>query len=145
MPQPMPFTKTCFWSNWSRWLRDLGPPSVLDYPPHKKDSKFQICANQAYWECSDVYLSPEPVFGRIARNGFENGSSKCARRTAPEKWLHVSYFFEPTIAGMPRVVPFTRTCFWSNWLQWLRDLVLQECSTIRPPSQRHTDAEIAKK
>ena len=36
MPQPVAFTKTCFWPNWSQWLRDPGPPSVLDYPPLEK-------------------------------------------------------------------------------------------------------------
>ena len=73
-PQLVPFTKTCFWSNWSQCLRDPGPQSVLDYPP------------------------PPP----------------------PQR-PHVSDFFEPSIFGMPQPVPFTTTCFWSNWSQWLRD------------------------
>ena len=42
MPQRIPFTRTCFWSNWSQWARDPGPPSVLDYPPQKRGPIFQI-------------------------------------------------------------------------------------------------------
>ena len=36
MPQPVAFTGTGFWSNWSWCLRYLGPPSVLDYAPPRK-------------------------------------------------------------------------------------------------------------
>ena len=73
MPQPIPFTTTCFWSNWSQWLRDPGPQSVLDYPPplHQKAPCFRFFFNQAYLECPNLYLSPQPVFGRIGRNGSE--------------------------------------------------------------------------
>ena len=54
MPQPMPFTTTCFWSNWSQWLRDPGPPSVLDYPPQEKGPMFQ------FFEPS-IFGMPQPM------------------------------------------------------------------------------------
>ena len=123
MPQPVPFTTTCFWSNWSQWLRDPGPQSVLDYPPQKKGCMFQVFLNPAYLECPNLYLSPQPVFGRIGHNGSEIQVLKvCSTiRPRPPKWPHVSDFFEPSIFGMPQPVPFTTTCFWSNWSQWLGD------------------------
>ena len=54
MPQPVAFTKTCFWSNWSQWLRHPGPPSVLDYPPQKKGPMFHNFLNQAHLECPNL-------------------------------------------------------------------------------------------
>ena len=45
MPQPVAFTKMFFWLICSPWLRDLVAPSVLDYPPPKKDLVFQIFPN----------------------------------------------------------------------------------------------------
>ena len=125
MPQPMPFTKTCFWSNWSQWLRDAGPQSVLDYPPPAppKGPMSLIFLNQAYLECPNLCLSPKPVFGRIGHNGSEIQVLKVCSTIAPRptKRPHVSDFFEPSIFGMPQPMHFTTTCFWSNWSQWLRD------------------------
>ena len=88
MPQPMPFTGTCFWSNWSQWLKASRPPSVLHYPPPQKKG---------------------PVF---------------------------QFYFEPSIFGTPQPAPFTRTCFWSNWSQWLRDRRPQRVLDFPPPPQK---------
>ena len=124
MPQPMPFTRTCFWSNWSQWLRDPGRPSVLDYSPQKKGPMFLIFFNPAYLECPNLCLSPQPVFGRIGHNGSEIPiSSKCAQLSPPppRRGPMFQVFFEPSIFGMPQPMPLSRTCLWSNWSQWLRD------------------------
>ena len=122
MPQPMPFTTTCFWSNWSQWLKASRPPSVLHYPPPKKKAPcFSFFLNQAYLERPNLHLSPELVFGRIGHNGSEILVLKVCSTSRPRKGSHVSDFFEPSIFGMPQPVPFTRTCFWSNWSQWLKD------------------------
>ena len=48
MPRRVAVTATLFWSNCSQYLKDLGPPSVLDYPPPKKGPLFQIFLNQAF-------------------------------------------------------------------------------------------------
>ena len=71
MPQLVAFTGTFFWSNQSRWLRDLGPPSVLVYVPRKKGPVFQIFLNQEYLLGPNLCLSAEPFFGRIGRNSSE--------------------------------------------------------------------------
>ena len=86
-PQPVPFTRTCFWSNWSQWLRDPGREGVLGYPP------------------------PPPQ------------KAPCFR-----------FFFEPSIFGIPQPVPFTGTCLWSNWSQWLRDPRSQSVLDYPPPA-----------
>ena len=137
MPQPVPFTTTCFWSNWSQWLRDPGPQSVLDYPPPPpppaKGPMFQIFLNQAYLECPNLYLSPQPVFGRIGHNGSEIQVLKVCSTIRPRKKAPCLSFIEPNIFGMPQLVPFTTTCFWSNWSQWLRDPGPQSVLDYPPP------------
>ena len=86
----MPFTTTYFWLNWSQRLKDPGPQSVLDYPPPAppKGPMLQIFLNLAYLECPNLYLSPQPVFGRIGHNGSEiQGLQVCStirpRKKAP--------------------------------------------------------------
>ena len=37
-----------FWWISLQWLRDLGPPSVLDYPPPKKGPLVQIFLKHAF-------------------------------------------------------------------------------------------------
>ena len=48
MLQAVAFTRTLFWSIGSQWLRDLGPPSVLDYLPPKKGPFFKIFLNSTF-------------------------------------------------------------------------------------------------
>ena len=137
MPQPVPFTTTCFWSNWSQWLRDLGPQSVLDYPPPPpKGPMFQIFLNQAYLECPNLYLSPQPVFGRIGHNGSEIQVLKVCSTIRPRKKAPCFSFFEPNIFGMPQPMPFPRTCFSSNWSQWPRDPRPQSVLEYLPPPKK---------
>ena len=55
MPQTVAFTKPFFWSNWSSWLRDPSPPSVLDYLPKEKDLLFDISSELS------ILVMPKPV------------------------------------------------------------------------------------
>ena len=134
MPQPMPFTKTCFWSNWSPWLRDPGPQSVLDYPPPAppKGPLLQIFLNQAYLECPNLCLSPQPVFGRIGHNGSEiQGLQVCStirlRKKAPcFSFLNQAYLECPNLCLSPQPV-FGRIGHNGSEIQGL-----QVCSTSRP-------------
>ena len=48
-------------------------------------------------------------------------SSNCARLSIPEKGPIVSDFFQPSIFVMPQIVAFIRTCYCTNWSQWLGD------------------------
>ena len=48
MPRPVACTEMLRWWICSQWLRDLGPPSVLKYPPPKKSPLFRIFVNQAF-------------------------------------------------------------------------------------------------
>ena len=48
-------------------------------------------------------------------------SSKCARLSAGQKGRSVSDFFQLSIFVMPQPVAFTRTCYCSNWSEWLGD------------------------
>ena len=89
--------------------------------------------NQAYLECPNLCLSPEPVFGRIGHNGSEIQGAQVCSTIRPTKRPHASDLFEPSIFGMPQPVPFTTTCFWSNWSQWLRDPVPQSVLDYPPP------------
>ena len=137
MPQPMPFTRTCLWLNWSQWLKASRPPSVLHYPPppKKKAPCFSFFLNQAYLECPNLYLSPEPVFGRIGHNGSEIQVVKVcsAIRPRPPKRPHVSDFFlnqaylEYPNLYLSREPVFGRIGHNGSEIQGL-----QVCSTIRP-------------
>ena len=61
---------------------------MLDYPPPlpQKAPCFRFFFNQAYLECPNLYLSPQPVFGRIGHNGSEiQGLQVCSTILPPPK------------------------------------------------------------
>ena len=55
LPRPVASTKTCFWSNWSQCLRDPCPPTVVDYPPPKKNPLSQVFSTKPI--CDDPTCS----------------------------------------------------------------------------------------
>ena len=85
MPQPVPFSRTFFWSNWSQWLRDLGPPSVLDYPPSQKSPMFQM-----FFEPSILVIPRPTAFTKtfflveLVPMAQRSRFSKCAQLYAQE-------------------------------------------------------------
>ena len=85
VPQPMPFSRTFFWPNWSQWLADPGPPSVFHYPPRTKGPMFQIFLNQRYLECPNLWSSPKPFLIKLVTVAQRCRSSKCAILCAPQK------------------------------------------------------------
>ena len=136
-PQPVPFTGTCFWSNWSQWLRDPRPQRVLDYQPQKRGPMFQIFFNQAYLECPNLCLSPKPVFGRIGHNGSEIQVLQICSTIRPRKkapcfrfFLNQAYLECPNLYLSPEAV-FGRIGHNGSEIH-----VLKVCSTIPPPPQK---------
>ena len=129
MPQPMPFTKTCFWSNWSQWLGHQGPQSVLDYPPPAppKGPMFLIFLNQAYLECPNLCLSPKPVFGRIGHHGSEIQVLKVCSTSRRRKASHVSDFLNPAYLECPNLCLSLELVFGRIGHNGLEIDVLKEC------------------
>ena len=132
-PQPVPFTGTCFWSNWSQWLRDPSPQRVLDYAPQNKGPMFQIFFNQAYLECPNLCLSPEAVFEQIGHNGSEIPGPSSLLDYPPHKkgpmfqiFLNQAYLEGRNLYLSPDAV-FGRIGHNGSEIQ-----VLKVCSTIRP-------------
>ena len=88
------FHHNLFWVELVIMAQRSIPQSVLDYPPQKKGPKFQIFLNQAYLECPNLYLSPQPVFGRIGHNGSQfHLVQVCSIIPPPEKRAPCFNFF----------------------------------------------------
>ena len=130
----MPFTRTRFWCKWSQWLRDLGPSSVLDYPPGKKDSMFQIFSNKAYFECPNPCLSPEPDFGGIGHSDFEIWVLQvCSTIRARKKSQCFRFFQTKHISNAPTyALHHNLTLVELVTVASRSGSSMQVCSTIRP-------------
>ena len=94
MPQPLAFTKACFSSNWSLWLRIPSPPSVLDYPPKKRARCFTAFSTK------QILMAQLVAFTRTC---FWSTWSQCLRDLSPLRVLdyppqkrgHCFTFFSP--------------------------------------------------
>ena len=132
-PQPAPFTATCFSSNWSQWLRNSGPPSVLDYLPQKNIPIFHISLNQACLECPNLYLSREPVFGRIGHSGFEiEVPQVCSTIRPRKKSRYFRFFLDQAYLECPNLYLSPEPVFGRIGHNGFEIQALQVCSTVCP-------------
>ena len=63
MPRPLAVTGTLFWSNSSQQLRDLLPPSVLDYPPPYKGPLLQFLPTKHFCDAPTSSFHQNVFFG----------------------------------------------------------------------------------
>ena len=132
-PQPVPFTTTFICQDCSNQFRDPRVQSVLDYPPPPSAPLFSLVSKEPCMESPNQYLSPQPLFARIAPASFEIQGSKVCSTIRPSLCATVLVGLKGTMYGKAQPVPFTRTFICQDCSNQFRDPRVQSVLDYPPP------------
>ena len=120
------------------------PPILLDYQPPKKAHPCRFFSTKHSCNAATCSFHQNVVSVDLLTVAQRSGCSKCAALSAPKKGITVLDFSEPSSFVMPRPVTFTKIYFGPFAHSGSEISSLHVCSTICPPSHRHTDTETAR-
>ena len=135
MPRRAAFTGTCFWSIWSQYLRDPGPPSVLNCPPQKGPTASHFFSTNHGCNAPTCSFHQKLFLVDLVIVAQRSRPSRAPLSAPTQKKTHCFRVFQPSNSVMPRPVAFTRSCFWSIWSQQLRDLGPSSVLHYPPPKK----------
>ena len=137
MPQPVPVTGNLFLQNWSQWLRDPGPPSVLDYPPLEKRPHFSdFFEPSAFGMRQPLAFTRTCFLAELVTVAQRSRSSKCARLSAPGKTVHCCRFFRTKHIWNAPTCSFHQNLFLVKLVTVAQNYRSSKCAGLSAPGKK---------